>query len=65
MTTTRTTTRPVCFAALDRTTLVTHTHTYPAGTTVYATERRDGTFTIRIPGTLFEQSVDVTALVPA
>jgi hypothetical protein len=36
----------------------------PAGTEVYVTERGDGTFTIRIPGTLFAQHVRATAVEP-
>jgi len=62
-------TRPVMFGLPDRRNrtlnLITDTWQFPAGTEVYATERRDGTFTVRVPGTLWESHVYLSTLVPA
>ena len=62
---TGTTTRPVTFSHVDHRTKVSlESRTYPAGTTVYATENRRGGLTIRIPGTLFEQQVSGSTVEP-
>lgn len=38
---------------------------YPAGTLVHTSERRGGTFRIRVPHTLHEQDVYLSAIEPA
>lgn len=59
------TTRPVTFSHVDhRTKRVVEVRTFPAGTTVYASETRRG-LSIRIPGTLLSQDVDGATVEPA
>jgi hypothetical protein len=62
---TGTTARPVTFTLVDQSKRVVQTHTAPAGTEVYASERRDGKLNIRIPGTLLTQVVSFATVVPA
>lgn len=52
------TTREITFDVIDHTTRrCVRTEKRPAGTEVYARLRSDGTFAIRIPGTLLTQDV--------
>jgi hypothetical protein len=63
---TGTTTRPVTFTQVDhRSRKVTATQTFPAGTTVYATENRRGGLSIRVCGSLFTQEVNGSTVEPA
>ena len=62
---TATTAREIITTRTDRNGVAVETRRFPAGTEVYATERRDGTFTVRVPGTRYRQNVTVaTLLVP-
>lgn len=61
-----TTAREITFATVDHHTRVSSQQTrFPAGTTVYVTEGRRGELNIRIPGTLFTQTVFYSAIIPA
>ena len=59
------TTRPVTFIDKAQRGPVTGGVRLPAGTTVYVTCRKAGEFLIRIPGTLLEQDVYLSAIEPA
>lgn len=62
---TGTTTRTVTFSVVDHATrALTDTRSYPAGTRVYATPTRGGLI-IRVPGTLYTQTVALSVVAPA
>lgn len=52
------------FAVVDGGKRAVQIERFETGTEVYATERRDGTFTVRIPGTLFTQHVYLSSIEP-
>lgn len=60
------TTRQITFTITDRrTTMVTRTESRPAGTEVYVTrQHKDGTWDIRVAGTLLTQNVRPAAVEP-
>jgi hypothetical protein len=62
---TGTTARPVTFSHRDRDG-ISHPRKFDAGQTVYVTRiKDDGTCTIRIAGSLYEQRVHITTVTPA
>jgi hypothetical protein len=60
-----TTTRDITFAAAGHDKIVRDFRRVPGGTEVYATERRNGTLRLRLPGTLFTQDVYASSIEPA
>lgn len=62
---TATTTRPITFGITPpNPNIITALESFPTGTEVYVHTRRDGRFNVRIPGTLFTQVVNQSALNP-
>lgn len=58
---TATTTRPISFSLVHPTTkIVVDAQTFPVGTEVYFKARKNGTYSIRVAGSLFTQVVDNT-----
>ena len=63
---TGTTARAITFSVVDLHTRATLAiRTFPAGTEVYARENKRGGLTVRIPGTLFDQHVNLCDVIPA
>lgn len=59
------TTRPVTFGVTGPDKVRRDQQVHPAGTEVYVTRIRKGTCRVRIPGTLLDQTVPMSAVAPA